>query len=93
VKLAESIGLDAIRIDDASELDEKIEYVLNHPGPILCDVSIIKNEALWPKVAAIPQADGGMISMPLEDMSPLLPVEKLEQEMLVELSSSSYEAR
>jgi acetolactate synthase-1/2/3 large subunit len=93
VKLAESIGLDTVRIDDANELDEKIQYVLNHPGPILCDVSIIKNEALWPKVAAIPQADGGMISMPLEDMSPLLPVEQLENEMFTGVSKISIQAR
>lgn len=93
VKLAETIGLDAIRIDDASELDEKIQYVLNHPGPIICDVTIIKDEALWPKVSAIPQANGSMISMPLEDMSPLLDLERLDSEMLVEISLVSKQAR
>jgi len=93
VKLAEAIGLDAVRINDASELDEKIQYVLNHPGPILCDVTIIKDEALWPKVSAIPQANGSMISMPLEDMSPLLEFEMLEREMLVGVSEASKQAR
>ena len=93
VKLAEAIGLDAVRINDASELDEKIQYVLNHPGPILCDVTIIKDEALWPKVSAIPQANGSMISMPLEDMSPLLDLEILEREMLVGVSEASKQAR
>nr|WP_320166976.1 thiamine pyrophosphate-binding protein [uncultured Methylophaga sp.] len=89
VKLAEAIGLDAVRINDASELDEKIQYVLNHPGPILCDVTIIKDEALWPKVSAIPQANGSMISMPLEDMSPLLSIEQLQKEMSVPVSPNS----
>jgi acetolactate synthase-1/2/3 large subunit len=93
VKLAESIGLEAIRINDASELDEKIQYVLNHPGPIICDVTIIKDEALWPKVSAIPQPDGSMISMPLEDMSPLLSLEQLEKEMVVGVSTESISAR
>ncbi|WP_417535383.1 thiamine pyrophosphate-binding protein [Methylophaga sp.] len=91
VKLAEAIGLEAIRINDASELDEKIQYVLNHPGPILCDITIIKDEALWPKVSAIPQANGSMISMPLEDMTPLLSLEKLKQEMLVSLADISQQ--
>lgn len=91
VKLAEAIGLDAVRIDDASELDEKIQYVLNHPGPILCDVTIIKDEALWPKVSAMPQANGSMISMPLEDMTPLLSLEQLKQEMLVSLADISQQ--
>ncbi|MAX52911.1 MAG: acetolactate synthase [Methylophaga sp.] len=89
VKLSEAIGLDAVRINDASELDEKIQYVLNHPGPILCDVTIIKDEALWPKVSAIPQANGSMISMPLEDMSPLLSTEQLQKEMSVPVSPNS----
>ncbi|HIC47369.1 MAG TPA: thiamine pyrophosphate-binding protein [Methylophaga aminisulfidivorans] len=89
VKLAEAIDLDAVRISDASELDEKIHYVLNHPGPILCDVTIIKDEALWPKVSAIPQANGSMVSMPLEDMSPLLSMEQLHKEMLVPVSPNS----
>lgn len=93
VKLAEAIGLEAIRINDASELDEKIQYVLDHPGPMLCDVTIIKDEALWPKVSAIPQANGSMISMPLEDMSPLLDLEILEREMLVGVSEASKQAR
>jgi acetolactate synthase-1/2/3 large subunit len=30
----------------------------------------------------MPQPDGSMISMPLEDMSPLLSLEQLEKEML-----------
>jgi len=91
VKLAEAIGLDAVRISDASELDEKIQYVLNHPGPILCDVTIIKDEALWPKVSANPQANGSMISMPLEDMTPLLSLDQLKQEMLVSLADISQQ--
>lgn len=91
VKLAEAIGLEAIRINDASELDDKIHYVLNHPGPILCDVTIIKDEALWPKVSAMPQANGSMISMPLEDMTPLLSLEQLKQEMLVSLADISQQ--
>ena len=89
VKVAEAMGIEAIRINDAAELDQKIAYVIDHPGPIICDVTIVKDEALWPKVSAIPQADGSMISMPLEDMSPLLPLDRLEQEMRVPLSAAS----
>ncbi len=89
VKVAQAMGIEAIRINDAAELDQKIAYVIDHPGPIICDVTIIKDEALWPKVSAIPQADGSMISMPLEDMSPLLPLDRLEQEMLLPLSDAS----
>lgn len=93
IAVAKAIGLDTLIIDDASQLDEKIKLALNHPGPLICDVRLINDEALWPKVAAIPQADGSMISMPLEDMSPLLPLEELQQQMLGDISLASEQAR
>ena len=38
-----------------------------------------------PKVSALPQKDGTIRSMPLEDMSPLLSIETLKKEMLIDL--------
>ena len=93
VKVAQAMGLDTLVIDDAKDLDEKIEYALNHPGPLICDVRLINDEALWPKVAAMQQKDGSMTSMPLEDMSPLLSLEQLKKEMYVELLEASFQAR
>lgn len=93
IKVAEAIGLDTMIIGDASDLDNKIAQVLNHPGPLICDVRMLSDEALWPKVAAIPQTDGSIISMPLEDMSPLLTLEQLQDEMLVEILPASIQAR
>lgn len=93
VKVAEAMGIDTLIIDDAKDLDKNIEQALAHPGPLICDVRLINDEALWPKVAAIPQEDGSMISMPLEDMSPLLSLDELKSEMLVELLPASIEAR
>ena len=51
------------------------------------------NETLTPKVSAILQPDGSILSMPLEDMSPLLPIETMEKEMIIDLSDISYKAR
>jgi len=93
VAVASAIGLDTLTIDDASQLDEKIEQALNHPGPLICDVRLISDEALWPKVAAIPQENGSMLSMPLEDMSPLLPLVQLRHEMSGELDPASLAAK
>jgi acetolactate synthase-1/2/3 large subunit len=89
VMLAEANGIDAIRIDDASKLTAMVRQALALPGPLLCDVQLIANEALWPKSAALPQPDGSIISMPLEDMSPLLTREELRANMLVPLDPAS----
>ncbi len=75
------------------ELANAIDFVMIRQLPIIVDVHIMENETLEPKVAALPQADGSMLSMPLEDMSPLLPIDVLEKEMIVELSSASFMAR
>jgi len=63
------------------------------PSPIIIEVMLQTDENLSPKVAAIPQKNGSMLSMPLEDMSPLLPIQVLEKEMCIDLLPASYSAR
>lgn len=100
-RIAAVYDLPYTRIDDASQLagtDEAalpaaIARALQAGGPALIDLQLVANEALAPKCAAIPQADGGMLSMPLEDMSPLLPLAQLEAEMAIPLLPASRLAR
>jgi acetolactate synthase-1/2/3 large subunit len=89
VAVARALGLDAMSIHDASDLDAGIQTALAHKGPILCDIHVTPNESLWPKAIAVPQPDGTMLSMPLEDMTPLLPREELRAQMLVPLAEES----
>jgi acetolactate synthase-1/2/3 large subunit len=89
IVLAQANGIDAIRIDDASKLTATVRQALTHPGPLLCDVQVLTDEALWPKSAALPQPDGSIISMPLEDMSPLLSRDELRANMLMPLDPAS----
>jgi len=91
VEVAEAMALEAISVDSLVEL----KAAFNQPmlGPRLINVNLISEEVLSPKVAAMPQKDGSMISMPLEDMSPLLSIETLRQEMLVPLAEQSMKAR
>lgn len=91
-KLAATYGLPFTRIGDASELDRLVTAVSTR-GPRLIEVILTPNEVLAPKVAALPQPDGSMLSMPLEDMSPLLSLERLSEEMSVPLTPASLAAR
>jgi acetolactate synthase-1/2/3 large subunit len=56
-------------------------------------MQLTPNETLAPKVAALPQPDGSMLSMPLEDMSPLLSLKQLKAEMSIDLLPASLLAR
>jgi acetolactate synthase-1/2/3 large subunit len=78
VKVAKGIGLFAEDIVSVDQLPDGIKK----GGPRLLNVHLKSDEALSPKVAAMPQPDGSIISMPLEDMSPLLSLEELENEMI-----------
>ncbi|WP_286239989.1 thiamine pyrophosphate-binding protein [Neptuniibacter halophilus] len=91
--VAEAIGLKTQRITCVEKLEAGIKEALQTQGPLICDVTLISDETLWPKSAALPQKDGSMLSMPLEDMSPLLSLEELKENMCVPLHPASLSAR
>lgn len=92
-ELARAYHLPFKRISDAAELDQGLAEAMQMPRPMILEVLLMKDEALSPKVAAIPQADGSMTSMPLEDMSPLLPLAVLEEEMAGNIAPVSRQVR
>lgn len=88
-KVAATYDLPFMRIEGAEQLNTKLQQALSMPRPCIIDVRLVENEGLMPKASAMPQADGSMLSMPLEDMSPLLTLDVLKREMIVPLSASS----
>jgi len=80
-KMAGVYDFPFVRIKNSAEMKERIAEVMSLPGPVICEVMLQENEALRPKVSAIPQPDGSMISMPLEDMTPLLSLDEMKAEM------------
>lgn len=93
LRLCGSIDLPAMRIERSEELPAGLSLAMTQTGPFICEVRLQANETLSPKVAALPQQGGGMLSMPLEDMSPLLPLAVLEQEMEGRLTAASLAAK
>lgn len=89
VALAKANGIQSMRIEDAADLVSGVREALAQRGPLIVDVRLQTDEALWPKSAALPQPDGTIRSMPLEDMSPLLPREEFRANMIVPLDPAS----
>ena len=71
-KIANAYGIKSIRVNEANNLDKVIEEVLNHDGPIICDVIVPREQEVIPTVASRVNKDGSMSSRPLEDMYPFL---------------------
>lgn len=88
-KLALAYGLAYMEISDCEDLGGQLARAQALPRPCIIDVRLIPEEALAPKCAAIIGADGSIVSMPLEDMSPLLPLSQLQAEMIVPLLPAS----
>ena len=85
VSLAQAFGIECVRITDAKNLDSSL---FTNSLKII-EVVLEESVVLAPKVSALPQPDGSIISMPLEDMSPLLSRDALRKEMIIPLHPSS----
>jgi acetolactate synthase-1/2/3 large subunit len=50
VKLAESFHATGMRVTDAAELDDAIRAMLAHPGPVIADIAVAKDENCFPMI-------------------------------------------
>jgi acetolactate synthase-1/2/3 large subunit len=81
--LAAAYGLPAVEIRDHANIRQQVRDVLQHPGPIVCNVHISPNQVTAPRVSSFRRADGSLASLPMEDMWPLLPREDFRAQMIV----------
>jgi acetolactate synthase-1/2/3 large subunit len=85
IALAKALGIDCVRVTDASDIKSNLFSAKLKVVEVVLEEDVV----LSPKVSAMPQADGSIISMPLEDMSPLLSREVLRKEMIVPMHPAS----
>jgi len=87
--IAKAMGIEAVSCDDVDELENTIRFTMSRPGPIICDIALDPEEGLAPKLQSVTQADGTIVSPPLEDLTPLLPRSELRQNMIFPLDPAS----
>ncbi len=83
-KIAHAYGITYDSIHDQTELDAKLEGILSHEGPIICEVYTDMCQKIIPSISTKQMADGRLVSAPLEDMWPFLPDAELKKEMIIE---------
>ena len=84
MKIADAYGIKGVRIENASELDVKIQEVLEYDGPVLCDVFTQEWQLIVPRVTSDKMPDGSLRMRNYEDMFPFLPTEEYRENMVAE---------
>ncbi len=82
-KLAAAYGYPYVRACHNSQLAEAIENTLSMEVPIFCEIMVSTDQIFEPKSSAKRLPDGTLTSPPLEDLSPFLPEEEMEANMIV----------
>ncbi|MBR4758834.1 MAG: thiamine pyrophosphate-binding protein [Lachnospiraceae bacterium] len=89
VKVAQAFGLKTEQISKNSELEEKVQAVLQEEGPVICAVYTSIDLGALPKQVSYKRTDGQMESLPLEYMNPQLSEEEMREWMLIPLFERS----
>ena len=82
-KLAWAYGFPYVAIHNNAEIGDKVEETLALDGPVICEVFVTMEQNFEPKSAAKKLPDGTLVSPPLEDLSPFLPDEEMDQIMMI----------
>ncbi|HEX8924221.1 MAG TPA: thiamine pyrophosphate-dependent enzyme, partial [Terriglobales bacterium] len=81
--VANAYGIATARIEDQTDLLAQVQRVLAMPGPVVCEVKVIPEEARAPRVTSVQLPNGTFASKPLEDLWPFLDREEFRENMIV----------
>ena len=82
IKLADAYGFKTYTFNNNIELEKGIDEVLNTEGPVLCEIMMVENQLLIPRVQSSKDESGKIISNSLENMFPYLSKEEMKEIML-----------
>lgn len=83
--VAKAYGLKTEQIYNNNELKDKVKKVLQHDGPVICEVFTPIELMAKPKQISYRRKDGQMESKPLEYMNPPLSKKEFEENMIIPL--------
>jgi acetolactate synthase-1/2/3 large subunit len=84
-RLSEAFDLPYYRCSNHQEMSKAITDTLRIAGPAVCEVMLDENVSFAPKLGAKQWPDGRITSPALEDLSPFLSREELEDNMIINL--------
>lgn len=88
-KVGKAFDMPTWRVRTWADFDRVLPELQNHVGPAICEVFMHPEQLFVPKLSLATQADGSLVSPPLEDLSPVLPRPTLKDAMLVGMHPKS----
>lgn len=88
-KVGTAFGIPCYRINTWEDFDSVIPKIQEVDGPVICEVFMHPKQLFSPKLGMTMRSDGTLVSSPLEDLSPLLPREELEEAMIIGVHEKS----
>lgn len=83
IKIAEAHRFKGVRLTSHKDLKKHIEEVMDHEGPVLCELMLDPNQMQAPKAINRRNADGTMKQTPLEDSYPFLDPKEVEENLSI----------
>ncbi len=81
-RVAECFGFEYVRIENSAELKDKLSLVMEHNGPVLCEIMGLEKQDYIASSHAR-NADKRFVLRPLEDQAPYMDRELFLSEMIV----------
>jgi len=88
-KLMPAFGYNYYELKDWKEFDSRLSTFLHDPKAAVLEVFMDPEQDFIPKVKGVVKENGSIFPPPIEEMSPLLPFEVIESEMLSSVSEKS----
>lgn len=92
-KLGQSLGYPTYSIKNWDEFNTEWDSFIKLSGPAICEVFMDPEQGFEPKVKGVVKDDGTIFAPPIEEMSPLLPIDIIEKEMGDNVSYKSKEIK
>ncbi len=91
--VASTFQLEHVKIQSKEEFDSKLKPALESTRGTLIEIMMPQEQRYLPRLATTKLENGTLVSPPLEDLDPLLPIEKLEEYLGYQAHENSYKAR
>ena len=92
-KLFPALGYEYYSLKDWESVDDILVQFLNDPSNSILEVFMDPHQGFLPKVKGVFKEDGTILAPPIEEMSPLVPIDELKDEMIVKISNKSNQIK